>query len=97
MPGPTGNCGISGHRTTYGAPFGRLAEIEAGDELVLYSPTRRYTYEAVEQRVVRPWELDVIATTEEPMLTLTACHPPYSAAYRLIVHALLVDVRKLES
>ena len=97
MPGPTGNCGISGHRTTYGAPFGRLAQIEAGDEMVLYSPTRRYTYEAVEQRVVRPWEVDVVATTEEPMLTLTACHPPYSAAYRLIVHGRLVDVRKLES
>jgi sortase A len=96
VPGPTGNCGISGHRTTYGAPFGRLGEIETGDELVFYSPTRRCTYEAVEQRVVRPWELDVIATTEEPMLTLTACHPPYSAAYRLIVHGRLVDVRRLE-
>jgi sortase A len=95
-PGPTGNCAISGHRTTYGAPFRHVDSLETSDTIQFYSPYRRYTYEVTEQRVVRPWQTEVIASTEEPMLTLTACHPPYSAAYRIIIHAALIDVRLLE-
>ncbi len=96
LPGSTGNCGISGHRTTYGAPFRRLDEIEPGDEIVLYSPSRRFTYEASDTIVVAPDRVDVLDGTEEPTLTLTACHPPYSARYRLVVRAKLVEVRRLE-
>jgi LPXTG-site transpeptidase (sortase) family protein len=97
LPGATGNVGISGHRTTYGAPFGRLGEVAPGDTIDLYSPYRRYRYEVVKSFVVTPDRVDVVAYTEEPMLTLTACHPPFSARQRLIVQARLVDVRLLEA
>lgn len=95
LPGPTGNVGISGHRTTYGHPFGRLNELAPGDTIELYSPYRRYLYEVVRSFAVTPDHVEVVAHTEEPQLTLTACHPPYSARLRLIVQAKLVDVRKL--
>lgn len=95
-PGPSGNCGISGHRTTYGAPFRRLDVLEPGDEIEFYSPFRRYLYEVTEHLVVRPYQTEVVRSTPEPMLTLTACHPPYSAAYRLVVHADLKTVSLLE-
>lgn len=91
-----GNVGIAGHRTTYGAPFRRLDDLESGDIVYLYSPFRRYTYEVVEKFTVTPDEVEVVRTTEEPMLTLSACHPPYSAAYRLIVRSKLVDMQVLE-
>lgn len=39
-----GNVGIAAHRTTYGAPFRRLDDLEAGDTIHLLSPFRRYTY-----------------------------------------------------
>jgi len=97
LPGSTGNCGISGHRTTYGAPFRRLDEVEPGDEIVFFSPYRRYVYEMTEQLIVRPNETGVVASTVEPMITLTACHPVYSAAYRLVVQGRLVEVRRLET
>ncbi len=97
LPGPTGNAGISGHRTTYGAPFRRLDELESGDTIDLYSPYRRYRYSVSEVFRVRPWETEVLTSTVEPQLTLTACDPPYSAAYRLIVSADLVEVGRLES
>jgi LPXTG-site transpeptidase (sortase) family protein len=96
LPGREGNVGISGHRTTYGHPFGRLAELAVGDTIDLYSPYRRYRYEVVKSFVVTPDRVDVIAYTQEPMLTLTACHPPFSARERLIVQARLVDVRQLD-
>jgi sortase A len=95
VPGPTGNCAISGHRTTYLAPFRRLDRLKPGDVIELYTPFRRYTYKVFRSFTVRPWQVEVIAPTEEPILTLTACHPPYSARYRLIVQSKLVDARPL--
>ncbi len=95
LPGPTGNVGISGHRTTYGAPFRRLDWLQAGDTIDLYSPFRRYRYEVARVFTVPPNQVDVVATTVDPQLTLTACHPPYSARLRLIVQADLVEVRRV--
>lgn len=97
LPGPTGNCGVSGHRTTYGAPFRRLDRLAPGDIIELYSPFRRYTYEVRRSFEVTPDRVDVVASTDEPTLTLTACHPPYSARLRLIVQSDLVEVRRLEA
>ena len=96
VPGPTGNCAISGHRTTYLAPFRRLDRLHSGDLIEVYTPFRRYTYKVFRSFAVRPWQVEVIAPTEQPILTLTACHPPYSARYRLIVQSRLVDARPLK-
>jgi LPXTG-site transpeptidase (sortase) family protein len=95
LPGETGNVGISGHRTTYGHPFGRIDELKIGDTVDVYSRFRRYRYAVERTIVVRPNRVDVIAHTETPQLTMTACHPPYSAAYRIVVQAKLVDVRRV--
>jgi sortase A len=96
LPGPTGTCGISGHRTTYGAPFRRIDELAPGDTIDVYSPYRRYRYEVTGTLIVRPSQTEVVDPTEQPTLTLTACHPPYSAQYRIAVQAKLVDVRRIE-
>ncbi len=95
LPGPTGTCGISGHRTTYGAPFGRIGELAPGDTIDLFSPYRRYRYEVTRTLIVRPEQVEVVAPTEAPTLTLTACHPPYSARFRIVVQADLVEVRRI--
>ncbi|MHB8050315.1 MAG: sortase [Coriobacteriia bacterium] len=95
LPGPTGTCGISGHRTTYGAPFARIGELEPGDTIDVYSPYRRYRYKVTRSLVVLPQQTEVVDATEHPSLTLTACHPPYSARYRLAVQADLVEVQRV--
>lgn len=97
LPGPTGNCGVSGHRTTFGHPFGRLDVLGLGDTIDLYSPYRRYRYVVESTEAVTPERTEVVSHTVDPQLTLTTCHPPYSAKYRLIVHARLVDVRLLQA
>lgn len=43
-PGFEGNAAIAGHRTTYGAPFGRVDELQPGDEIVVSSRDGRFTY-----------------------------------------------------
>ena len=93
-PGADGNFALSGHRTTYGAPFYDLDELEAGDEVhVVDRDGARWVYEVVEERVVTPQDVWVVGEdpldTGEPTLTLTTCHPRFSASQRLIVWATL--------
>jgi sortase A len=93
-PGEDGNFAVSGHRTTYGAPFYDVDQLEAGDEVhVLDRDGERWVYEVREQRIVQPADVWVVGPdplgTAEPTLTLTTCHPRFSAAQRLIVFATL--------
>ncbi len=97
LPGPTGMVGLSGHRTTYGAPFRRLDDLRVGDFVDFYSPYRRYRYQVADKLIVTPDRTDVVAHTKEPRLSLTACHPPYSARFRLVVACDLVEVVRLKS
>jgi sortase A len=92
MPGQPGNAAIAGHRTTYGAPFFNIDELEAGDPVLVTTTQGSFRYEVREKRVVRPTEVSVLAPTPDNRLTLTTCHPRYSANERLIVVAALVGV-----
>lgn len=90
MPGRQGNCVIAGHRTTYSRPFWSLEVIGPGDEVVLFDLAgARYVYEVGEVLVVSPKDAEVMNPTPQPGVTLIACHPRYSARYRLVVRAAL--------
>lgn len=86
-PGEDGNVALSGHRTTFGAPFFRTNELQPGDTIFLESGPARYRYTVTEQKIVAPSEIAVIQNHGRNELTLTSCHPRFSAAQRLIVHA----------
>ncbi len=90
-PGGEGNFVISGHRTTYGAPFYNLDQLQAGDEVhVVDRDARQWVYVVAESRIVRPTDVWVIrdgAYGDGPILTLTTCNPRFSASQRLIVFA----------
>jgi LPXTG-site transpeptidase (sortase) family protein len=95
LPGPEGNCGISGHRVTYGHPFRRLDALKVGATIDLLSPFRRYRYVVDRIMSVTPDKVGVVAYTAVPHLTLTTCDPPGSARRRLVVQAKLIEVRRL--
>ncbi len=84
-PGQVGNCVISGHRTTYGAPFRNINELEPGDDIILETAAGDYTYKVTETRIVQPTDLSVLEQGTDKRVTLTACHPWYSASQRIIV------------
>lgn len=102
LPGQLGNVVISGHRTTYGAPFNRLDELHVGDAIVLETRTMFYTYTVQRLFVVKPSAIGVTyhvpdhagAVPTQRLLTLTTCNPKYSARTRLIVRALLTSSLK---
>jgi sortase A len=87
MPGEQGNAAIAGHRTTYGAPFNRLDELAAGDEILVTTVKGTYTYKVASTKVVAPSQVEVLNPTKTPTLTLTTCNPKYSAKQRLVVVA----------
>ncbi|CAN5179200.1 class E sortase [soil metagenome] len=89
MPGQPGNAAIAGHRTTYGAPFFSLDELEMGDEILVRTLQGEFRYEVDRKTVVLPNQIEVLDSTEEARLTLTTCNPRFSAAERLIVSAVL--------
>ena len=90
MPGESGNAAIAGHRTTYGAPFNKLDDLVAGDPITVTTRAGTFRYNVTEKKIVTPDEVSVLDDTADNRLTLTTCHPMYSAAERLIVVAQLV-------
>lgn len=90
FPGELGNAAIAGHRTTYGEPFRHIDELQPGDPIIVTDLLgRRFTYTVTEQRIVQPEDSWVVETVDPTVatLTLTTCHPEFSAKQRLIVFA----------
>ncbi len=94
FPGIRGTVAIAGHRTTYLAPFRKLDKMRRGDLITLEMPYGRFTYRTELRRIVEPGAYAyVTARKRYDRLALTACHPLYSAAQRIVVFARLVDVQ----
>ena len=93
LPGQVGNFVVSGHRTTYGAPFNRVDELRAGDAIVVETRDTWYTYRVTTQEIVPPTAIEVTypvprqrdAEPTAALITLTSCHPKYSARQRIVV------------
>jgi len=90
FPGELGNASIAGHRTTYGEPFRHLDDLNLGDPIIITDLLgRQFTYLVTNQQVVGATDSWVVATTDrnKAILTLTTCHPEFSAKQRLIISA----------
>ena len=106
--GDKGNVALAGHRTTYGAPFGRIGELLPGDKINILTPVGTAIYEVMDPviasklwagtvraigggySIVGPSDEFVLADVGDNRLTLTACHPKFSAEERIIVVAQLI-------
>jgi len=87
LPGGRGTAAIAGHRTTYGAPFRRLDDLNRGDRIVVDMPDSRYVYRVERVKIVDDSDLSVLEPVGYRRLMLSACHPLYSAAQRIIIFA----------
>jgi sortase A len=97
-PGGLGNVALAGHRTTHGRPFADIDRLRAGDVVVVETRTAFDVYVVRRHEIVPPTDTAVIAPTPDRpgapatghWLTMTACHPKFSAAQRYVVFAELV-------
>jgi len=94
LPGGSGTSAIAGHRTTYGAPFRHIDEVKHGQPIIIDMPDGRFVYRVEHTKVVDDQDLSVLDRVGYPRLVLSACHPLYSAAQRIIVFARLAKREK---
>ncbi len=93
LPGLGGTTAIAGHRTTYGAPFHDIDKLRKGDTIVVGTPYGNFVYAVDRTRIVKPTDTWVLERIGRERLVLSACHPLYSAAERIIVFAEFVRYR----
>ena len=100
LPGQVGNFVVSGHRTTYSAPFNRLGELDRGDKILIDTRDQQYVYRVTDRKIVKPSDVEVTLPVpfhpkrkpSQRLMTLTTCHPKYSAAERMIIFTELASV-----
>jgi len=99
MPGETGNFAVAAHRTTYGAPFADIAELEVGDSIYVETKDGWYHYVFRGLEYVWPSAVQVLEPvpqapqieSQDRVLTMTSCNPRFSAAERIIAYAVMED------
>lgn len=89
FPGVPGTAAIAGHRTTYLAPFRDIDQLRHGDPITVEMPYATFTYRVERTQVVDPDALWILRRMRYDRLVLSACHPLFSAAQRIVVFARL--------
>ncbi|MFZ7087139.1 class E sortase [Curtobacterium sp. RRHDQ10] len=92
MPGELGNFAVAGHRTTHGAPFNGIANLQVGDKIYIGTKDGWYTYSFRNLEYVAPTQVSVLdAAPDEPgvatkdrVMTMTSCNPMFSARERIV-------------
>jgi sortase A len=92
MPGESELVYVAGHRTTYGAPFSAVDELEPGDPITLELPYGTVEYRVTRHRIVDDNDLSVLESRGREELVLQACHPRFFASQRYLVYARPVSV-----
>ncbi len=95
MPGEAGNFAVAAHRTTWGKPFNRIAELHVGDAIVIETADGWYTYRFRTLEYVRPNEVEVLLPVPQAMnvpagtayLTMTSCSPMYAMTERIVAYS----------
>jgi len=90
-PGEAGNVVLAGHNDVYGEVFRDLDQLQAGDELTLYSRFGEYRYRVRGWRIVEPRDVSVLEPTVTATLTLISCYPYLFETQRIIVVADLIE------
>jgi len=94
FPGARGTTGIAGHRTTYLAPFRHIDQLRAGDDIEVDMPYATFHYRVQQWQIVTPDSIWIIRRRPYDRLVLSACHPLYSAAKRIVIFARLATVQQ---
>lgn len=90
-PGEVGNLVLSAHNDVYGEIFRYLDQLQPGDEILIFTQQRQYTYVVKDIQIVEPTQVEVMAATNEATVTLISCYPYLKDKQRIVVFA---DLKK---
>ena len=86
-PGQTGNVVLSAHNDIFGEIFRNLDKLKPGDEVIVFTNQKQYTYVVDGTQLVEPTAVDVMSPTGSPTLTLISCYPYLVDKQRIVVRA----------
>ncbi len=90
-PGEKDNVVLSAHNDVFGEIFRDLNKLKTGDQVVLYTSQHAFTYIVTGSKIVEPNQVDVMAPTKDPVVTLISCFPYMVDKQRIVVTARLQD------
>jgi sortase A len=88
-PGQVGNVVLSGHDDVFGEIFRDLINLQPGDQVILYTAQHQYIYVVTGSQIVEPTQVEVMAATGDPTVTLISCYPYLIDNKRIVVSAKL--------
>jgi sortase A len=88
-PGQAGNVVLSGHDDVFGEIFRDLINLQPGDQVILYTAQHQYIYVVTGSQIVEPTQVEVMAVTGDPTVTLISCYPYLIDNKRIVVSAKL--------
>jgi sortase A len=93
-PGQSGNMVLSAHNDVFGEIFRHLDKLQRGDEVIVYTATHSFTYIIIGVQIVSPTDIEVMAPTLDPTVTLISCYPYMIDKQRIVVQASLQSDNK---
>ena len=91
IPGESGNIVLTAHNDVFGEIFRDLDKLETGDQIIIYTGQRSFTYVVSGAEIVEPTAVEVLASTKQPIATLISCYPYLVDNKRIVVRASLQD------
>jgi sortase A len=89
IPGKNGNVILSAHNDVFGEIFRDLDKLKTGDQIILFTSTRQFTYSITNSLIVEPTRVDVMQETADATVTLVSCYPYLVDKQRIVIQATL--------
>jgi len=90
-PGQNGNLVLSAHDDVFGEIFKDLDQLKVGDQIIVYTNQKSYTYQVTDSQIVLPTQVEVMAPSQNPTITLISCYPYGVDNKRIVITADLVN------
>jgi sortase A len=88
-PGDAGNLVLSAHNDIFSEIFRDLDQLKEGDEIIIITQDRSFTYVVTGTLIVDPDRVDLLAPTSNSTITLISCYPYRVDNLRIVVQGVL--------
>jgi sortase A len=86
-PGQVGNLVLSAHNDVFGQLFRDLDKLKVGDQIIVFTQQKQYIYRVINSSIVLPTQVEVMAQTDRPIITLISCYPYLVDKKRIVISA----------
>jgi sortase A len=88
-PGEKGNAVFTAHNDVFGEIFRDLDRLKPGDQVMVYTGQRSYTYIVTGSQIVEETQVEVMDPTSRATITLISCYPYLVDNKRIVVKGML--------